>query len=102
MKFNTIEPNLVKGHIQLLLSNDRDDSVTAEVTISENRIMELYRNEFVRLRFIPQPHGNSPYYKPTSGYISLKEWYEEQMTPAKAWEIWNTITADEVTLIENA
>jgi hypothetical protein len=45
MKFDTIESNLNGSHLQLLVSNSKDDSAIVEVTISEDRLQEMYIEE---------------------------------------------------------
>jgi hypothetical protein len=98
MKFDTIESNLNGSHLQLLVSNSKDDSAIVEVTISEDRLQEMYPDEFaeiVKVKFFE--FG----WKATGGYISLQDWYQENMTKKRAWSIWESVMADETTLISN-
>jgi len=101
MKFDHIQPSILKGNLVLQLSNNKDASITVEAIISEERLIAMYRSEFTKLRFIPQPHGNSPYYKPTAGYISLEDWATENLNEKRGWEIWGMVTADEIEVITN-
>jgi hypothetical protein len=98
MKFDTIESNLNGSHLQLLMSNSKDDSAIVEVTISEDRLQKMYLDEFADIRFDMRIRK----WVKTGEDVPLSYWYQEYMTEKRAWSIWESVMADETTLIEKA
>ncbi len=105
MIFDHIQPSIYKGNLVLLLSNNKDASVTVEAVISEERLIEMYRSEFLKLKFHSPNNGNSSYHTPTADYISLERWADENVNEKRAWEIWEDLRIGErnndITIVTN-
>jgi hypothetical protein len=99
--FNHIETSLEGCYVVILASND--DEVVVEAKVSNFRLERKYPDEFTRYRYVLNQWDKPPEYIPTGDTIPLKDWYDEYLkgNKAKAWDIFNDLDINSLTLITN-
>lgn len=96
--FSVIEYHLIDAFVEIE-AFDESKKVSGIVRVWKCELMEQFGGEFLNYEVYKFGNYNhQPEYKP-SGNISLREWYQEHMSKAKAWTLWNEYF-DRMELIE--
>jgi len=73
------------------------NGVLAIVELSKDRLIDMFPNEFEKFKFVPARNGNSSYFIPVSGEISIEDWMEEYMNQNKAEQMFSDAKIDDIT-----